>query len=149
MFPDAMVTATDVSKDALELCQENIVALRLEQRVSCVESSWFRAVNGTYDLIVSNPPYLSDAELEDVAPELKKYEPAGALSSGPTGMESIEELLTDAPRFLNSGGTLYLETGCGQEAQILKFAESQSLPGKLECLKDLNQKHRFVRFCKD
>lgn len=146
LFPEARVFATDVSSEALELCTKNVRELGLENQITCLHSDWFEKIDGTFDLIVSNPPYLSDAELETVAPELRKHEPEGALTSGKTGMECIEVLLSDGPGYLTQGGGLYLETGSGQEVAIMACAEKLKLPGETTCLKDLNQKHRFVRY---
>lgn len=148
LYPDARVVAVDVSEDALALCQKNVSALGLETQIRCFQSDWFEQVEGSFDLIVSNPPYLSDAELGEVEPELRKYEPDSALSSGSTGMECIEILLAESPKYMNPDGSLYLETGQGQEAAIIAHAGKLGLPGNVECLKDLNQKHRFVRYRK-
>jgi release factor glutamine methyltransferase len=143
-FPASRVVATDCSADALSLARANVEALDLMERVTLSQSDWFAAVEGTYDLIVSNPPYLADAELKEVAPELLKFEPHGALSSGPTGMEAIAVLLKQAPSFLAPGGMLFLETGSGQREPILRLAAELGFGDRLQCLNDLNRRHRFV-----
>jgi release factor glutamine methyltransferase len=143
-YPGSRVTATDCSADALSLARENVQTLALQERVTLRQSHWFAAVEGTFDLIVSNPPYLADAELSEVAPELLKHEPHGALSSGPTGMEAIEVLLREAPRFLTPAGTLFLETGSGQREAILQLASELGYGDRLQCRNDLNRRHRFV-----
>jgi len=146
MYPASQVVASDISPETLELAQKNIDHLGLAEQVKCVESDWFGNISGKFDLIVSNPPYLSDAELQEVAPELFKFEPKRALSSGRTGMESIEILLSRGPGFLNTQGYLFLETGCAQEEAILAFAHSKGIADNVKCLHDLNHRQRFVRF---
>jgi len=145
-FPRAQVVATDISERTLELAGENIRKLGLEERVKCIRSNWFDAIAGKFDLIVSNPPYLSDDELKQVEPEVRKYEPSRALTSGNTGMEFIEILLSAAPNYLHPKGTLYLETGCDQRDAILNYARTIGVENQVECLRDLNQKQRFVRY---
>lgn len=145
VFAKCEVVATDVSVETLQLALKNIEHLGLSDRVRCVESDWFEAVDGRFDLIVSNPPYLSDEQLEAVAPELKKFEPGRALSSGKTGMECIEILLSRHSDYLAVGGSMYLETGCDQESAIMEYACTLGIEAQVECLSDLNRKQRFVR----
>lgn len=144
-FPDAEVMATDLSETTLTLARENIERLALQQKIHCLQSHWFQGVTGVYDLIVSNPPYLADHELETLEPEVGKFEPHRALASGPSGLEAIEVLLTEAPKFLRKNGVIFLETGCSQESAIRSFARELGQEPRLECFKDLNHRHRFVR----
>ncbi len=146
LFPECKVVATDISSETLELARKNGEHLNLQDQIDFVESDWFDAVKGSFDLIVSNPPYLSDAELLEVQPELRNFEPERALTSGETGMEAIEILLSQGSKFLNPGGALYLETGCEQESAIQSFSRNLGVEFQLECLPDMNGKQRFVRF---
>jgi len=102
--PDARVTATDVSADALALARENAVQLGLA--VELVETHVARGLVGPFDLVVSNPPYVGPDEIPALQSEVRDWEPRGALVD--TGQ--TRELVRDAPRLLAPGGALALET---------------------------------------
>ena len=111
-LPDAEVWATDASEDALAVARANVAAAgTIATRLRVGGGSWFDAlppaVRGRLLLVVSNPPYIADHE---VLPEsVRDWEPAGALFSGPTGLEAIEHLIARAPEWLDPAGTLVLE----------------------------------------
>ena len=111
-LPDAEVWATDASEDALAVARANVAAAgTIATRLRVGAGSWFDAlppaVRGRLLLVVSNPPYIADHE---VLPEsVLDWEPAGALFSGPTGLEAIEHLIATAPEWLDPAGTLVLE----------------------------------------
>lgn len=112
--PDLVLTAIDISEDALAIARVNDPS----ERVEWVRSDGFTGVAGrVFDVIVANPPYLSDAELGAAPPELG-FEPAAALSAGPTGYEAIDRIVHDAPAHLADGGWLLLEVGQGQAAEV-------------------------------
>src|SRR6185295_14048795 len=110
------------SPDALDLGRENAALLGFSERVMFSQSDWFSAipVDRRFELIVANPPYLSAAEVRDAAPEVRDFEPTSALTParGPTGLEDIQTLVTQAPAFLEPGGLFALETGPAQHAEI-------------------------------
>lgn len=107
--PDLVITAIDRSTAALQRARDN--GDRLGARVVWRRSDGFDGLaDERFDLVVANPPYLSDAELTDAPPELG-YEPAGALSAGPTGLEAIAQIIAAAPDHLTDGGHLLLEIG--------------------------------------
>ncbi|MBA4137165.1 MAG: peptide chain release factor N(5)-glutamine methyltransferase [Opitutus sp.] len=145
VFPESKVTGVDVSGGALALAHENATALGLAERVTFLESHWFAAVPAElkFDLIVANPPYLSDAEVAETAPEVKAFEPHGALSSGATGLEALEIIFREAKPRLNSGGWLLCETGIAQHAQLLDWARAAGY-AHVESRKDLTGRDRFV-----
>jgi release factor glutamine methyltransferase len=109
---DVVVWATDASTDALAVAAANVAGCSAT-RVRLAEGSWFAALpaelEGTLSLIVANPPYIAAHELDGLAAEVAEHEPHGALVSGPTGLEAIEELLAQAPRWLAPGAALVLE----------------------------------------
>ncbi|NML26800.1 peptide chain release factor N(5)-glutamine methyltransferase [Zoogloea dura] len=115
-LPAAQVTAVDISPAALAVAAAN--AQRLGARLRCLESDWFAALQGeVFDLIVSNPPYIAagDPHLEegDV-----RFEPPGALASGPAGLDDLARIAAEAPAYLNSGGWLLMEHGYDQGAAV-------------------------------
>lgn len=115
-LPAAQVTAVDISSAALAVAAAN--AQRLGARLRCLESDWFAALQGeVFDLIVSNPPYIAagDPHLEegDV-----RFEPPGALASGPAGLDDLARIAAEAPAHLSSGGWLLMEHGYDQGAAV-------------------------------
>jgi release factor glutamine methyltransferase len=110
--PDATVTATDVSADALAVAGANAAALGLE--VELVETDLLAGVEGRFALIASNPPYIGEAEMAGLEPEVAEYEPRLATVAGPAGTEVLERIVAAAPAALAPGGWLLLECGAGQ-----------------------------------
>lgn len=144
-FGEAKVWALDVSRDALALATENATALGLSERVTFLESNWFSAVPAgeVFDLIVANPPYLSGSEVQETAPEVQKFEPHNALSSGATGLEALERIIDEAKAFLSPGAWLICETGIAQHTMLVERLRARGY-GKVESRKDLTGRDRFV-----
>ena len=112
-FPEAQVFATDIDSGALALAADNAVRLGLD--VTFLEGDLFDALpaklKGRIDLLVSNPPYVSEAEWEDLATEITAHEPKGALVAGPAGTEVIGRIADEAYWWLGIGGWLFCEIG--------------------------------------
>ena len=122
-FPHATVDAVDISGEALEVARRNVSDYGLEDRVRLVRSDLFAELQGrTYDVIVSNPPYV-DAESVAALPEEYRHEPALALGSGEDGLEATRVILRDAARHLNPGGVLVVEIGHNRDALEAAFPE--------------------------
>ncbi len=142
-FPGAEVVAVDRNPGALALAAENAVLNGLEGRVSFVESDWFSGVAaGEFDLVASNPPYLSASEVGAAAPEVRDHEPLTALESGDGGFLDVARILADAPRFLSSRGLLALETGIGHHARAAEAAKASGY-SRWESVSDLSGRDRF------
>jgi release factor glutamine methyltransferase len=120
--PAWKVEALDASDDPLTLARENAALTGLSERVNFAKSDWFSAVTDRYDLIVSNPPYLTDAEVASAAPEVRLFDPATALAAPENGLADLRRILEAAPKFLNSGGWVVLETGIDQHAALAEFS---------------------------
>jgi release factor glutamine methyltransferase len=115
--PDAVVTAGDVSADALAVAAENAARLGLD--VELVESDLLCGLGGRrFDLIASNPPYVTDAEMAMLEPEVAQFEPRRALVAGPRGTEVLERLAAEAPDALEPGGWLLVECGASQAPAV-------------------------------
>lgn len=135
-YPAASVTGVDQSPDALALAQENAVRTGLDARVNFIQSDWFAALPaGTkYPLIVANPPYLTDDEVREAQPEVRDHEPIAALTPGKDGISALVRIITEAPRYLGTGGLLVCETGIAQHVQLQELAaksgyvQTKSLP---------------------
>lgn len=109
-FPDAEVDLADLSVDALEVADLNIVRHRLERRVRAIESDLFEELEESYDLIVCNPPYV-DADDYAEMPEEYRWEPELALAAGADGLDVVRRILRDAPDWLEDEGMLFVEVG--------------------------------------
>lgn len=105
------VTAVDVSADALAVARDN--AARLGARVRFFESDWFASVEGEFDVIVGNPPYVAEGDPHLAEGDLR-FEPMMALACGPDGLSALRRILADARRHLAPGGWLLLEHGYDQ-----------------------------------
>lgn len=143
-FPEARVTATDNSADALALAGENAALAGLADRVSWVESNWFSSLPQTpHELVVSNPPYLSAEETAETALEVRGFEPAQALTSAEGGLADLKAIIAAAPGHLAPGGTLVLETGIAQHGVLLSLLRDAGFT-KAESHRDLTGRDRFV-----
>ena len=109
-FPGAEVVASDVSKGALEVASINVDGLSVREQVTLVESDLFENIEGVFDLIVSNPPYVGPKSYEALPPEYH-HEPDLALIAGQNGLDFIARILHDSPPFLRDNGILVLEMG--------------------------------------
>ena len=119
-FPEAELYAVDVSEDALALARENAERLGLLARVHFSKNHLLKSVEGSFDLIVANLPYVSSADAAQLAPEVR-HDPAIALFAGPGGDELIRDLIVTAPPHLQPGGMLALEIGIDQHSALRAF----------------------------
>ncbi|PCJ15722.1 MAG: 50S ribosomal protein L3 N(5)-glutamine methyltransferase [Gammaproteobacteria bacterium] len=115
-FPDASVSAADISEDALDVAQINCTNFELEDSLSLVQSDLFSGLTGqTFDLIVSNPPYVDDADIQSM-PQEYHHEPSLSLGAGQDGLSIVRKILAQAADFLNDEGVLVVEVGNSQYA---------------------------------
>ena len=144
-YPQAVVTAVDKSADALALAGENVAALAMAERVTLLASDWFSAVpvGEKFQLIVANPPYLTEAEVKEAEPEVRDHEPVSALVAGAEGCADLELILRQARTFLADGGLLACETDIAQHAR-LKDVASQAGYGRIESRRDLTGRDRYL-----
>ncbi len=118
IFPTAEVDAADLSADALEVARINVEEHDLEDRVNLLEGDLFAAVEGrTYDLIISNPPYVAGGEVDAFPPEYG-HEPVMAHLGGEDGLDLVRRILAEAADHLNPGGGLLCEIGTGRERLV-------------------------------
>jgi release factor glutamine methyltransferase len=142
------VWATDVSPDALAVARANVSGMgRIGAAVRLAEGSWFEAlpaeVVGAVDVIVSNPPYVADFEVEDLPDEVRAWEPLAALVSGPTGLEAIERIVAEAPLWLAHPGSLLVEIAPHQAAEAQALARAAGF-GSAAVWPDLTGRDRIL-----
>lgn len=141
-MPMASGLGTDISEAALAVAARNAARHGLTQ-ARFLASDWLRAVPGRYDLIVSNPPYIAEAEMAELAPEVRDWEPHGALTPGGDGLAPYRIIAAGAPARLMAGGRILLEIGPTQGAAVLALMAAQGLED-LRILRDLDGRDRVV-----
>ncbi|QDC11567.1 peptide chain release factor N(5)-glutamine methyltransferase [Oceanicola sp. D3] len=133
----------ELSPAAIKVAQRNAEALGLAGRAGFVESDWFTRLRGRYDLIVSNPPYIAEAEMAGLARELA-HEPQGALNDGGDGLSAYRAIAAGLGDHLAPGGRVLLEIGPTQGAAVSEMLAGAGLTG-IEVLPDLDGRDRVVR----
>ena len=121
-YPESHVLAVDTSDDALSLAQDNIKRSGLNSRVETQKSSWFNNIEGKFDLIVANPPYLSELEWDESQPEINKYEPREALVAENHGLNALKHILSHSSNYLNTDGLVAMETGIDHHPALKEIA---------------------------
>lgn len=140
-YPEAKVTAVDLSKEALAVAKKN--AERLNASVQFVHSDLMAALTGkTFHMIISNPPYISEAELKAVQPEVREFEPHAALYSPNNGMSHYEKILKSVGQYLTEDGVLLLEIGDYREKALTDLARNYFVNVKVS--RDLNGSPRLL-----
>ncbi|HTM74562.1 MAG TPA: peptide chain release factor N(5)-glutamine methyltransferase [Pseudolabrys sp.] len=129
-LPNAVGTGTDVSSAALDVARANATRCRLDIRCNFVICNIATGVEGPFDLIVSNPPYIAHDEIATLAPEVRDYDPQVALDGGQDGFDAYRSIASDIKRILAPGGRLFVELGRGQDEQVRAlFTKAGLSPG--------------------
>ena len=115
---DAVGVGTDISGDALQTAHSNAVDLGLADRADFIACDYASELTGTFDLIVSNPPYIRSADIADLATEVRDFDPPGALDGGRDGLDAYRALIPQAARLLAPQGVLAVEIGQGQHDDV-------------------------------
>jgi len=136
------VTAVDIVPEAISLAEENAELNGVKDKIAFIKSDWFNRLDGEYDLIVSNPPYVPSQDLERLAREVREHEPHRALDGGADGLREITAIVTGACDHLRSGGHLLLEIADGQGNDVEGMMRGFGLDVRIE--PDLAGKERFA-----
>jgi release factor glutamine methyltransferase len=147
---DLFLVATDISRDALLLAQENAESGGVLHRVAFVNGDLFEPFRlfgrrGPFDLILSNPPYITFSKIDELPKEVRDYEPIIALNGGEDGLDFYGRIIAQAPDYLRRGGWLLLEVGQGQSRIVSELFEEGSYFLKPECIPDLSGIERVVK----
>ncbi len=137
-LPSARGVAIDRSEAALAIARANLKRFSLHDRVTYVCGDWATALSGTFDLIVSNPPYVASAELALLSPEVREHDPPLALDGGPDGLDAYRAIVNQIADRMATNGVAVLELGIGQEADVAALVRaSDRLAIKAPARRDL------------
>lgn len=139
--PDWIITAADISEEALKLAQSNAVHHEISQNLNFINSNWYQNLPPLgYDLIISNPPYIAETD-----PHLKALtaEPSLALVAGKEGMDAIEEIMQGAQAYLNPEGCMILEHGYDQAERVQQCYKANGFKA-IQTMKDLSHHDRIT-----
>lgn len=120
-WPEARGTGTDISLEALEVAARNAEALGLAGRIDLVRTDWMNGLDGEFDLVVSNPPYIGFDEIGTLAPEVRNHEPLVALTPGGDALAAYRRIVEGLGAVLAPGGRVLFETGAGQAPQVTQI----------------------------
>ena len=137
--------AVDISSAAAEVARENAATLGLSERVAVFVGDLTAPLAGrSYDMILSNPPYIPTADIAKLMPEVRSYEPHRALDGGVDGLDLYRRLMADAPAMLKDGGAIAVEVGIHEAAAVAALALAHPRIVRTEILKDLGGIERVV-----
>jgi len=125
--PQAIITATDISAESLALAKENAARHNVAEQIRFLRGDGFTTfpTDASFDLIVSNPPYIPSAEIATLQPEVRDFDPCAALDGGVDGLDFYRRLAVEAKSFLKPNGKIMLEFGDGQDRTIRNIFEAE------------------------
>ncbi|OHD00126.1 MAG: protein-(glutamine-N5) methyltransferase, release factor-specific [Sphingopyxis sp. RIFCSPHIGHO2_01_FULL_65_24] len=139
-FPDATGLGVDASEFALAYARDNAGELGMADRTAFQSGDWGDGIDGSFDLILCNPPYIADSEI--LMPDVAEHEPAEALFAGVDGLGDYRRIIPDLPRLLAPGGLAVLEIGATQHISVGKLAEAAGFA--VACRQDLGGRDRAL-----
>jgi release factor glutamine methyltransferase len=144
-YPNALGTAIDINPKALEVARTNAEQNTVAKRLTLLQGDWFSPLSptDTFDIIVSNPPYISESDYKDLDKNVMDFDPIQALVGGKDGLECYRKIAESFRNHLKPGGSLVLELGYGQEACVRKMFYSNKL-NKIKTYKDLSEISRCL-----
>lgn len=142
-WPGARAVATDISKPALDVAAENAQGQGVSERLRLVRSDWFERVDGRFDLIVSNPPYIAADEMAGLSEEVRGYDPHLALTDQGDGLGAYRAILAGACGHLAVGGQIMVEIGWQQGKAVMDLFQRAGVQN-IRCLADLGGRDRVV-----
>jgi release factor glutamine methyltransferase len=146
-LPAARITATDLSPKALSVAEENAAQNGVRDQIRFLQGDLFQPVpkGATFDLVVSNPPYITRGQLSSLMPEVRDYEPRIALDGGKDGLDFFRRALPAVAEYLRPGGWFLAEMGAGQDQQVLEIAAKNLELDSFSLAKDLSGINRVFK----
>jgi len=142
-FCNARGTGTDISASALETARQNARNLAVDERARFAAGNYLDAIQGCFDVIVSNPPYIASAEIADLAPEVALFDPLAALDGGSDGLDGYRAIFESALRNLSPDGLIAVEIGHEQSGSVTAIAHLSGF-STVETVQDLGNRDRVV-----
>jgi release factor glutamine methyltransferase len=144
-IPDLSAVTVDISPSAIAIAKENSRLLEVEDRVTFYEGDVYAPITDRkLDVIVSNPPYIPDADIAGLAPEVRDNEPHMALAGGRDGLDFYRRLVREGASKLKNGGFFAFEVGIHQAKAVAALADDEALLGRTEIVKDYAGIERVV-----
>lgn len=145
--PSAVCTAIEIDERARSIGRRNIEKHKLTDRITLLSGDLFSSLDSgiAFDVITSNPPYVTDAEMNTLQPDIRLHEPELALRGGVDGLDIVKRLITDAASWLTEGGTLLLETGSQQGETVCQLIAATGHYEPAQIVKDPGGRSRVVR----
>lgn len=144
------ITAVDISQEAIEVAQNNAVLNNVEEKINFINKDFFAMCHVpcamcqfSFDIIVSNPPYIPSAEIDNLQPEIQ-YEPRAALDGGRDGLDFYRKIIRLSSGYLKKNGLLVIEIGCGQLKAIENIFKKSGNFNIIEVIKDYNNIERVI-----
>jgi len=144
-LPEPKITATDISPAALKVAKKNARNLKLGKNIEFLKGDLFAPVKGLFDIIVSNPPYISAAEYEELPRGVKDFEPKIALLAGQTGVEFYEKLIYQSKNHLKKDGWLLMEIGAPQAEKIRDIMQECAFFEDIDVRRDYAGHDRVIK----
>jgi release factor glutamine methyltransferase len=142
-LPNAKGVATDISPKALEVAQKNACQLGVSDRVELIESNWFEQVEGKYDVIVTNPPYIESEVVPTLDKNVRDFDPILALDGGADGLLPYKMILPQVKKYLKTGGMIAFEHGYDQCGRIKRLIEKEGF-SQIRAHQDLGGEDRVL-----
>ncbi len=135
----------DISNKAINIAQKNCSNLNLEKQATFLVSNWLSKVSGSYDLIISNPPYIPSKDIDALSANVKNYDPLISLDGGEDGLKCYRQIAEDINRVIGKNGRVVLEIGYNQAEDVIKIFESKDFIF-LDKYIDINGLDRILTF---
>ena len=146
-LPAARIVATDLSMAALRLAQENAKSNQVDERIFFVRGDMFAAIPGSsqkFKVVVTNPPYISHAEMSELPREIRDFEPHHALEGGSDGLTAIRHIIAEAPTVLSQAGALFMEMGAEQAENVTALVRDSQRYESYRIVKDYSGLNRVL-----
>jgi len=141
-LPNVKVIGIDSSAAAIEIAQKNAKYHKVNDRRRFIQGNLFEPLTEPVNIIISNPPYIPSADIDNLQPEVRDWEPRFALDGGPDGLDYIKQLISEGPKYLKENGYLILEFGENQAEKIKSLSEKQFK--EIKIIKDYSGIERII-----
>lgn len=143
-YKNSFVDASDIDLFALKLAKKNIIFHSLKEKIFVIQSNLFENINKKYNIIFSNPPYISLKEYKNLDSSVKNWESKIALTDNKNGMSIIKKIILASPQYLINNGVLFIEIDSSYSENLFEWIKNKNLYKNIELLKDINNNYRYI-----